>query len=73
MELDNNNCHFLITGNKIEHVWAKILWESINEELLGVTMYNELKFNKHVSILCLKAGIKLTAIKSHNHLFWPIF
>ena len=32
MKLNNEKCHFLISGNKIEHVWAKMgkcpLWES---------------------------------------------
>ena len=66
MKFNNEKCHFLISGNKIEHVWAKMgkcpLWESRQVKLLGVSIDNELKFNEHVSTLFSKAGRKLTAL-----------
>ena len=66
MKLNEEKCHFIISGNKIEHLWAKIenamIWESSKEKLLGVTIDTDLKFNEHVSNLCLRAGRKLTAL-----------
>ena len=38
------------------------LWESKDVNLLGVTIDNDLKFDKHISNLCLKAGRKLCAL-----------
>ena len=47
-------------------MWAKldedIVWESNNVELLGVTIDNNLRFDKHVSNICLKANRKLSAL-----------
>ena len=66
MKLNEEKCHFIISGNKIEHLWAKIgdamIWESSKEKLLGVTIDTDLKFDEHVSNLCLRAGRKLTAL-----------
>ena len=48
-------------------MWAKldedIVWESNAAELLGVTKDNNLRFDKHVSNICLKANRKLSALK----------
>ena len=56
----------MITGSKNEYVWAKldedVVWKSNDVELLGVTIDNNLRFDKHVSNICLKANRKLSAL-----------
>ena len=65
MKLNTDKCHLLISGNKNEYMWAKldqdIVWESNDVELLGVTIDNYLRFDKHVPNICLKANRKLSA------------
>ena len=39
-----------------------MIWESSEEKLLGVTIDKNLNFNSHLSILCKKAGQKVTAL-----------
>ena len=55
-----------MSGNINELIWAKagdaIIWESPEEKLLGVTIDKNLNFNSHLSILCKKAGQKVTAL-----------
>ena len=45
-------------------MWAKldrdIVWESNDVKLLGITLGNNLKFDKHVSNICSKANRKLS-------------
>ena len=47
-------------------MWAKldrdIVWESNDVKLLGITLGNNLKFDKHVSNICSKANRKLSAL-----------
>ena len=66
MKFNTDKCHLLISGNKNEYMWAKldedIVWESNDVELLGVTIDNNLRFDKHVSNICLKANRKLSAL-----------
>ena len=66
MKLNTDKCHLLISGNKNEYMWAKldedIVWESNDVELLGVTIDNNLRFDKHVSNICLKANRKLSSL-----------
>ena len=58
----------MISGNKNEQMWAKldrdIVWESNDVKLLGITLDNNLKFDKHVSNICSRANRKLGALKS---------
>ena len=67
MKLNTDQCHLLISGNKNEYICAKldedIVWESNNVELLGVTIDKNLRFDKHVSNICLKAKRELSALK----------
>ena len=67
MKFNTGKCNLLISGNKNEYMWAKldrdILWEGNNVELLGVTIDNNLRFDKHVSNICLKAKRMLSASK----------
>ena len=66
MKLNTDQCQLLISGNKNEYICAKldedIVWESNDVELLGVTIDNNLRFDKHVSNICLKANRKLSAL-----------
>ena len=66
MELNADKCHLLVSGNTNGQKWAKldrdIAWESNDVKLLGITLNNKLKFDKHVSNICSKANRKLSAI-----------
>ncbi len=66
MKLNEDKCHFLIAGIMNEHLFAKVgdklIWESMEEKLLGVTIDKNLKFNSHLSSLCKKVGQKVTAL-----------
>ena len=66
MKLYTDKCHLLISGNKNEQMWAKldrdIVWESNHVKILGITLDNDLKFDKHVSNMCSKPNRKLSAI-----------
>ena len=56
MKLNQDKCHFLISGNVIEHLWAKVgdelIWESAEEKLLGVTIDKNLNYNSHLNTSC---------------------
>ena len=66
MKLNEKKCHFLISGNKNEHLWAKvgysIVRESPQEKLLGITMDKKLNFNSHLNELCKKVSANVTAL-----------
>ena len=51
---------------KNKQIWAKldrdIAWESNDVKLLGITLDNNLKFDKHVSNLFSKANRQLSAL-----------
>ena len=55
MKLNKDKCHFMVSGNPYEHLFAKVgdelIWESTEEKLLGVTIDKYLNFNTHLSIL----------------------
>ena len=58
IKLNADKCHLLVSGNKNGQIWAKldrdVVWESNDVELLGITLNNKLKFDKHVSNICSK-------------------
>ena len=66
MKFNTDKCHLLISGNKNEYMWTElnedIVWESNDIELFGVTIDNNLRFDKNVSNICLKANKKLIAL-----------
>ena len=66
MKLNQDKCHFLISGNTPEHLWIKVgehkLWESYQEKLLGLTIDKNLNFNEHLSNVCKNASKKVTAL-----------
>ena len=66
MKLNTYKCHLLISRNKNEQMWTKlnrdIVWESNDVKLLGITLDNNLKFDKHASVICSKANRKVSAL-----------
>ena len=58
MKMNASKCHLFVSGNKYEHVWARVrndlIWESRTIKLLGITIDNELKFDVHISNICKK-------------------
>ena len=80
-------CHFLITCCRNEHLFAKVgdelIWESVEEKLLGVTVDKKLNFNSHLSKLCKRVGQKFTTLvrvakilpfdKSHCPIVWMFY
>ena len=66
MKLNKEKYHFLISGHKYEHLWVNVdgakLWESNSVTLLGAHIDSSLKFDKHITELCKKAGTKHFAL-----------
>ena len=66
MKMNLDKCRLFISGNKFEHLWAKIgndrIWENWTVKLLGISIDNELKFDEHLSNVCLKVYKKLSAL-----------
>ena len=66
IKMNASKCHLFISGNKHEHMWAKIgddqIWEARTVKLLGVTIDNEVKFDEYISNVCKKAQRKLTVL-----------
>ena len=66
MKMNASKCHLFVSGNKHEHMWAKIgddqIWESKTVRLLGITIDNELKFDGYINKVCKKAQRKLTVL-----------
>ena len=66
MLLNQPKCHFLTSSTSPEQLWIQVgeqvIWESMKEKLLGVTIDKNLLFNHHVQILCNKASAKVTAL-----------
>ena len=60
--MNSNKCHLLVAGHKFEQIWAKIgtdlIWGSNSVKLLGITIDNHLKFDKHISLSCAKGNRK---------------
>ena len=55
MKLNEDQCHFLVSGHKHESVWAKIgemkIWENNKQKLLGVIIDRNLNFGEYVLIM----------------------
>ena len=66
MKMNSDKCHLFISGNKFEHLWTKIgnnrIWENRTVKLIDINTDNELKFDVHLSNVCLKANRKLFAL-----------
>ena len=66
MKLNTDKCHLLVAGHKSEHTWVRVdpdkIWEDHSVKLLGVSIDNKLKFDKHVLNIIKKANSKLSAL-----------
>ena len=66
MKLNSGKCHLLVSGHHYEEMFINIgnnrIWESKNVELLGIILDKDLKFDKHVNKICLKANRKLNVL-----------
>ena len=62
MKMNSDKCHLFVVGHKFEQILAKIgttlIWESNSVKLLGKTIDNHRKFDKHISFLCDKSNGK---------------
>ena len=69
MKMNSDKCHLFFSGNKFEHLWTKIgnrrIWENRRVKHLGITINNKLKFDEHLSNVCLKANRKLSALRKY--------
>ena len=66
MMLNEEKCELLVCGYRFEQLWIKVgdnkTWEKSLVKLLGVTIDNELKFDKYVTEICAKANRKLSVL-----------
>ena len=66
MKLNQDKCHFLLSGQKHEVMFAKIkhskIWENYTQKLLGIIIDRNLKFDKYILTQCKKAGRKIKAL-----------
>ena len=62
----NEKCHLFISGNKFKQMWIRIrndiIWENRTVKLLGITIDNELKFDEHLTNICIEANRELTVL-----------
>ena len=60
MKLNKDKCHLLVGEYKHESIWRKLsdarMWQSDQQDLLGVHIDRTLFLNKHISNLCKNAG-----------------
>ena len=66
MKLNQEKRHLLFYGHKHENIWARIGQTKISgsrkQKLLGVEIDSTLNFDLYVSLLCNKAGKKLSVL-----------
>ena len=66
MKMNFDKGNLLVAGHKSKQNWAKIgtdlIWESDAVKLLGITIDNHVKFDKHISLLFAKANRKLLVL-----------
>ena len=64
MKFNEEKCELLLCGYRFEQLWIKVgdskTWKKSLVKLLGVTIDNELKFDKYVAEICAKANRKLS-------------
>ena len=69
IKMNSNKCHLIISGNKFGDLWANVgsnrKWKTRAVKLLGgITIDNELKFDEHLSTVCLNTKRKLIESES---------
>ena len=66
MKFNENKCHFIVSGQKYEHIWSMIgesrIWECGNVKLLGINIDKNLNFKDHILSICAKASKKITVL-----------
>ena len=66
LKLNEDKCHFLVSGHKYENVCVKIedekILESAKQKLRGMEVGKNLNFDDDVISLCKKAGKKLAVL-----------
>ena len=66
MKLNTDKCHLFVAGDKFEHAWVRVGPDKIRHDhsikLLGVSIDNELKFDKYVLNTIKKANSKPSAL-----------
>ena len=66
MKLNTDKCHLFVAGDKFEHPWVRVGPDKIRQDhsikLLGVSIDNKLKFDKHVLSIIKKANSKLSTL-----------
>ena len=65
MKLNESKCHFLTRGTEevlFVKVGDELIWESMSEKLLGITVDKKLNFNAYLANVCKKASCKVTAL-----------
>ena len=62
MKLNSDQCDLLVSGHHYEEMFVNIgidkIWESKSIKFLGITIDKDLKFDKHIDQVCLKANKK---------------
>lgn len=68
MILNPDKCHFLFSAPKtvVEQMYIQvgdqIIWESLEEKLLGITVDKHMQFEYHMREICKKASMKLSVL-----------
>ena len=65
IKLNEEKCQLLVRGYRFEQLWIKVdnkTWKKSLVKLLGVTIDNELKFDKYIAEICAKANRKLSVL-----------
>lgn len=65
MKLNESKYHFFTRGTRevfFVKVGDEVIWESMSEKLLGITVDKKLNFNAYLANVCKKASSKVTAL-----------
>ena len=73
MKLNEDKCHFIISGYKHKIMFANIrerrIWEKGQQKLLGVAMDKNVKFKKNILKQCKKSGKNLSVLGRVCHIY----
>ena len=72
MKLNEDKCHFIISGYKHELMFPNTeesrIWEKAQEKLLGITIDKNFKFKEHILKQCKKTERKLSILGRVCHI-----